>query len=76
MKLDMEIQKLVIEHGIASESVNKSILKFGVDCYMEGFKDCRDHAALMNDSVVTTPDHDEVRRSVLKTLETYGARND
>ena len=71
MQLDMEIQKLVIEHGIASESVNKSILKLAVDCYIEGFKDCRDHAAEMNKEVVTTPDIEEVRRLVLKSLETY-----
>ena len=60
------LQKVVIEHGVASERLNRDLTNMMCEMYMQGFRDC-DHA----NSVGTSYNVDEVKNKVFKLKESF-----
>jgi len=60
------VQKIVIEHGIASDRLNKELVEAMLNAYFTGFKDCDTAVAVGKKYSL-----DEVKKNIFKYKESY-----
>lgn len=66
IRFEDKVNKLVIEHGIAADRLNKDLINLLTEIYLQGFHDCHYHHYLKKDYILS-----EVVTKVNKTKESY-----
>ena len=66
ISFEQEVQKIVIEHGVAADRLNKALNNLCMEMYLHGFRDCD---VLHKEG--TEYNMSEVTKKVTKTMESY-----